>query len=100
MFFVQKIAQSPFLGLKNLLLEIALALIWKYLRCNCSKYRGLLRSQMGTAARDIVQFVEMRKFRYPDGSWDRETLAKEVLAEIPNQVVKWMTIRGIKPPKS
>jgi hypothetical protein len=62
--------------------------------------KGLLRSQMGTAARDIVQFVEMRRCRYSDGSWDREGLAKEVLAEVPNQVVKWMTLRGIKPLKS
>ena len=62
--------------------------------------KGLLRSQMGTAVRDIVQFVEMRRCRYSDGSWDREGLAKEVLAEVPNQVVKWMTLRGIKPLKS
>ena len=62
--------------------------------------KGLLRSQRGTACRDIVQFVEMRRFRYSDGSWDREGLAREVLAEVPNQVVKWMTLRGIKPLKS
>ena len=49
------------------------------------------------AARDIVQFVEMRKFLISNGMWDHEALAKEVLAEVPNQVVKWMTLRGIKP---
>ena len=49
------------------------------------------------AARDIVQFVEMRKFLISNGMWDQEGLAKEVLAEVPNQVVKWMTLRGIKP---
>ena len=42
----------------------------------------------------------MRKFKFANGSWDREGLAKEVLAEVPNQVVKWMTMRGLKPLKS
>lgn len=57
----------------------------------------LMRSHGRVAARDIVQFVEMRKFVGRDGRWNKEMLAKEVLAEIPNQVVGWMKIRGVKP---
>ena len=49
------------------------------------------------AARDIVQFVEMRKFLISNGMWDQEGLARAVLAEVPKQVVKWMTMRGLKP---
>ena len=57
---------------------------------------GLLRSGQLVATRDIVQFVELRKF-IRGHTWDKEMLAKEVLYEIPNQVVGWMTTRGIKP---
>ena len=57
----------------------------------------LLRAGGRTAARDIVQFVELRKFLARDGTWSKEDLAKEVLAEIPKQLVGWMTTRGIKP---
>jgi hypothetical protein len=35
------------------------------------------------AARDIVQFVELRKFLKRGNTWDKEDLAKEVLFEIP-----------------
>ena len=49
------------------------------------------------ASRDIVQFVELRKFLSSDGWWNKEALAKEVLAEIPKQMVGWMTAHGIKP---
>jgi len=62
--------------------------------------QGMLRAQGRVAARDIVQFVEMRKFKFANGAWDRGGLAKEVLAEVPTQVVKWMLMRGIKPLKS
>ena len=48
------------------------------------------------AKRDIVQFVEMRRF-VNRGYWDKELLAKDVLAEIPKQMVGWMKSRGIKP---
>ena len=47
------------------------------------------------AQRDIVQFVEFRKF-LRNNSWDREMLAREVLQEVPNQVVEWMKKRNIK----
>ena len=64
---------------------------------------GVLRFAGKLAVRDIVQFVEMRKFvRSSPGSagdvwWDKETLAKEVLAEIPKQLTGWMKRNGIKP---
>ena len=61
----------------------------------------LLRHNGRIAQRDIVQFVEMRKYVSQQGTWDKEFLAKDVLAEIPKQVVGWMKKRGIKPmPKS
>ena len=39
----------------------------------------------------------MRKYISQQGTWDKEFLAKDVLAEIPKQVVGWMKKRGIKP---
>ena len=62
----------------------------------------LLRANGRVAARDIVQFVELRKFLMggPGGAtWNKESLGKEVLAEIPKQLVSWMMKRGIKPNK-
>ena len=63
---------------------------------------GLLQSNVGeTAIRDIVQFVEMRKFvNHHDGSYPKDQLSQHVLAEVPKQVVTWMTVKGIKPLKS
>ncbi len=49
------------------------------------------------AARDIVQFVEMRRFEYGQGQYDQTGLAKAVLAEVPKQVVGWMKMRGLTP---
>ena len=46
------------------------------------------------AFRDIVQFVPFRKFR---GDYASESLAKEVLAELPGQVTDYMRWKGIKP---
>ncbi len=57
----------------------------------------LLARQGRIAARDMVQFVELRKFVGPGGVWDKELLAKEVLAEVPKQLVGWMKMKGIKP---
>merc|ERR1719510_2401628 len=61
----------------------------------------LLRANGRVASRDIVQFVELRKFLMNFGggqmTWNKEALAKEVLAEVPKQLVSWMTKRGIKP---
>ena len=62
---------------------------------DCDK--GRLKSDIGKATRDIVQFVEMRKFLTGGGYWDQQGLAKQVLAEVPKQLVKWMTMRGLKP---
>ncbi|RWS11942.1 copine-8-like isoform X1 [Dinothrombium tinctorium] len=53
------------------------------------------------AKRDIVQFVEMNKFL--NGSRrsviSKAQLAKEVLFEVPEQVVSYMAMKGIKPVK-
>ncbi len=57
----------------------------------------LLRHMGKIAARDIVQFVELHKFMGAHGLWDKSLLAKDVLAEVPRQVVTWMKNRGIKP---
>jgi hypothetical protein len=59
--------------------------------------RGLVQAQGRAAIRDIVQFIEMRKFVINQTQWDRVALAREVLAEVPNQLVRWMTTRGVKP---
>ena len=57
---------------------------------------GLLRgSSAGVAARDIVQFVQMRDYT---GRSSGARLAREVLAEIPQQVVGHFMARGIPPP--
>ncbi len=60
----------------------------------------LLRRNGRVASRDMVQFVELRKFVSRNGMWDKELLAKEVLAEVPKQVVGWMKMKGIVPPVS
>jgi len=62
---------------------------------------SLLRNNGLTAERDIVQFVEMQKFLRKQGShvtWNKEMLAKEVLAEIPDQLVGYMKKKGFEPP--
>lgn len=60
---------------------------------------GLLQLNHAKAVRDIVQFVELRKFVGTMGTWDKDLLAKDVLAEIPDQVTGWMKMKGIKPGK-
>jgi hypothetical protein len=55
-----------------------------------------------TAQRDIVQFVEMQKFVSGYGSqarWNKEMLAREVLFEIPDQLVGYMKSKNFKPGK-
>lgn len=51
------------------------------------------------ALRDIVQFVPMNKYISHTGPWvnSRVELAREVLYEIPQQVVSYMTMKGFKP---
>jgi len=56
-----------------------------------------------TAKRDIVQFVEMQKFISNTGyhnqvTWNKELLAREVLAEIPEQLVGYMKSKKFQPP--
>lgn len=56
-------------------------------------------SSRGRAAeRDIVQFVPFRKF-LQGGPWqsNQMRLAKEVLAEIPDQVTSYMLKNHVKP---
>jgi hypothetical protein len=60
----------------------------------------LLSHNGRTAQRDIVQFVEMQKFVSGRGShvtWNKEMLAREVLFEIPDQLVGYMKKKGFKP---
>ena len=62
---------------------------------------SLLSNNGLTAERDIVQFVEMQRFVRGTGghvTWNREMLAKEVLAEIPDQLVGHMKKKGFQPP--
>ena len=62
--------------------------------------KGRLRANGQVASRDMVQFVEMRKFLMSNGYWNHEGLAMEVLREVPNQVVCWMKKQGVKPLRS
>ena len=56
-----------------------------------------LKAGKRVASRDIVQFVELRRFIGPNNTWSKELLAKDVLAEVPQQFVGWMKARGIFP---
>jgi len=58
----------------------------------------LLRCGGLVAARDIVQFVELRKF-LQDGGWSKDLLARAVLAEIPAQLSGWMKLKSLQPKK-
>mmetsp|Transcript_7303 Transcript_7303/g.10878 ORF Transcript_7303/g.10878 Transcript_7303/m.10878 type:complete len:600 (-) Transcript_7303:107-1906(-) len=55
--------------------------------------KGLVDRNGKKWARDIVQFVPLNKFK----NADTRLLAKEVLAEVPRQVVDYMTMKGILP---
>ncbi|RWS24915.1 copine-8-like isoform X1 [Leptotrombidium deliense] len=59
----------------------------------------LLKVENMKAVRDIVQFVPLNK--YLNGSrtvfMSKAQLAKDVLLEIPDQVVNYMTLKGFKP---
>jgi len=57
----------------------------------------LLRCGSLVAQRDIVQFVELRKFLTGGGRWSKESLARAVLAEIPGQLQGWMKANSFKP---
>ena len=58
---------------------------------------GKLRSGRIKACRDIVQFVELRKFLSRSGMWDKGLLAREVLAEVPKQLTDWAKMQDIRP---
>jgi hypothetical protein len=51
-----------------------------------------LRIDLDVAAHDIVQFVPFRQF-----AMDSTLLAKEVLAEVPNQLTEYMRMKGLSP---
>lgn len=55
---------------------------------------GLFNSKGRMANRDIVQFVPFNQV-----SGNSDLLAKELLAELPDQVVQYMTVMGIPPGK-
>ncbi|KAF0289679.1 Nicotinic receptor-associated protein 1 [Amphibalanus amphitrite] len=57
-----------------------------------------LRDDRGRiAARDIVQFVELRRHLQTGGAGGRDRLARDVLAELPAQLTEYMRLRGLKP---
>merc|ERR1719283_249935 len=62
---------------------------------------SLLTNNGRTAQRDIVQFVEMQKFISNAGShhvsWNKDLLAREVLFEIPDQLVGYMRSKKFSP---
>ena len=55
---------------------------------------GLYNSKGRKATRDIVQFVPLNEV-----AGNPDLLAKELLAELPDQVVQYMTMMGIAPGK-
>lgn len=59
----------------------------------------ILQVDGNRAARDIVQFVPMNKFLGRDGSWlnSQTELAREVLYEVPGQIVGYMKMKGFRP---
>ena len=58
----------------------------------------LLRQDNLVASRDIVQFVELRQFIQHNGTWSKEQLGREVLAEIPVQLLSFMKSKQFPPP--
>ncbi|EDV19302.1 uncharacterized protein TRIADDRAFT_62253 [Trichoplax adhaerens] len=62
----------------------------------------LLSFEGNTAERDIVQFVEFQKF-LEDGQITHSSainLAREVLAEVPRQILEYMRLKNVAPNKS
>ena len=47
--------------------------------------------------RDIVQFVEMRRYLAGPGQWNRQGLLNDVLAEVPKQMLLFMASKALKP---
>ena len=54
----------------------------------------MLRVDSQVATRDIVQFVPFEKYKGVDAA---NSLAEEVLAEVPRQLVEYMQSKGISP---
>jgi len=62
---------------------------------------SLLQDCRGLVAeRDIVQFVELQRFiegRGHSSRWNKDLLSREVLAELPDQIVGYMRAKGFRP---
>ena len=59
-------------------------------------YKQLLTSGGVNATRDIVHFVEMRKFiDVSAAKYKKQTLAKKVVSELPRQITKWKKLNGV-----
>ena len=58
--------------------------------------KQLLTSGRVNATRDIVHFVELRKcFDVSTHAYNKQTLAKKVLKELPGQITKWKKLNGV-----
>jgi len=59
---------------------------------------GPLEQDGKKAARDIVQFTELRSYLRPDGTITNQgDLARDVLYEVPDQVESYFKLHGLKP---
>lgn len=68
-----------------------------------SDQKALVDDDGNVAVRDIVQFVEMKKFMTVNNDTfkvNNALLAKTVLSEIPRQLVEYMARNGVKPLKA
>ena len=59
--------------------------------------KALKDDKNNEAKRDIVQFVELNRFVCGSRGWDKTLLAREVLAELPDQIVGFMKAGGHRP---
>ena len=66
---------------------------FKEMRKLDGKNTNFLKSGDKVAERDIVHFVEMRRF-FVNDEWNKEDLTQLVLAELPSQVVSYMRKMG------
>ena len=58
---------------------------------------GCIRIQIKVVSKKSLHVSNGKLYLQLPSPWNKEALAKEVLAEVPNQVVSWMTKRNIKP---
>lgn len=89
---VHAIIKASFLPISIIIVGIGEADFTVMDKLDCDK--EMLTYEGQTAQRDIVQFVPFHKF---SGSFAAEDLAREVLFEVPNQLVEFMTQYNVKP---